>query len=97
MVNIIYRHYQKGDDEQLADLFNRAFQMNGFGFVRTPKNWKWRYFNSPGFEAEMIQIAEDIESNKIVGQCCGCHTVVKNLLQDQGFLDILLFNSSPPN
>lgn len=70
MVNIIYRHYQKGDDEQLADLFNRAFQMNGFGFVRTPKNWKWRYFNSPGFEAEMIQIAEDIDSNKIVGMIC---------------------------
>ncbi|MFX1267948.1 MAG: GNAT family N-acetyltransferase, partial [Promethearchaeota archaeon] len=70
MVNIIYRHYQKGDDEQLADLFNRAFQMNGFGFVRTPKNWKWRYFNSPGFEADMIQIAEDIENNKIVGMIC---------------------------
>ena len=70
MVNIIYRHYQKGDDKQLADLFNRAFQMNGFGFVRTPKNWKWRYFNSPGFEAEMIQIAEDIDSNKIVGMIC---------------------------
>ncbi|MFX1494693.1 MAG: GNAT family N-acetyltransferase [Promethearchaeota archaeon] len=70
MVNIIYRHYQKGDDEQLADLFNEAFQMNGFSFVRTSKNWKWRYFNSPGFEAEMIQIAEDIENNKIVGMIC---------------------------
>lgn len=70
MVNIIYRHYQKGDDEQLADLFNRAFQMNGFSFVRTPKNWRWRYFNSPDFEAEMIQIAEDIDDNKIIGMIC---------------------------
>jgi hypothetical protein len=42
MVNIIYRHYKKGDDRQIADLFNRAFQMNGVGIVRTSEEWNWR-------------------------------------------------------
>ncbi|MFW9898886.1 MAG: GNAT family N-acetyltransferase [Candidatus Thorarchaeota archaeon] len=67
MVNIIYRHFQEGDDPQLADLFNRAFQMNGLSVIRTPKNWNWRYFQSPSFEPEMCQIAEEIEQKKIVG------------------------------
>ncbi|MFX1497395.1 MAG: GNAT family N-acetyltransferase [Promethearchaeota archaeon] len=70
MVNIIYRYYRKGDEEQLAELFNKAFQMNGFSFVRTKKNWKWRYLQSPDFEPEMIQIAEDIDNHKIVGMVC---------------------------
>ncbi|MFX1402791.1 MAG: GNAT family N-acetyltransferase, partial [Promethearchaeota archaeon] len=70
MVNIIYRHYRKGDEEQLADLFNRSFQTNGFSFIRTKKNWKWRYFQSPEFEPEMIQIAEDLDCKKIVGMVC---------------------------
>ncbi|MFX1409760.1 MAG: GNAT family N-acetyltransferase [Promethearchaeota archaeon] len=67
MVNIIYRHYKSGDEIQLADLFNITFQQNGGGLVRTPKNWAWRYIQSPGFEPEMCQIAEDIEKNKIIG------------------------------
>ncbi|MHA1149789.1 MAG: GNAT family N-acetyltransferase [Promethearchaeota archaeon] len=67
MVNIKYRHFQPGDEEQLADLFNRAFQMNGGGFVRTPKTWIWRYLNSPGFEPEQCQLAEDVDNNKLVG------------------------------
>jgi len=67
MANIVYRHYQRTDDFQLSDLFNRAFQMNGGGFVRTPKGLNWRYIQSPGFEPEMIQIAEDRDSHKIVG------------------------------
>lgn len=70
MVKIVYRYYQEGDADQLADLFNRAFQMNGFSFVRTPKNWRWRYLHSPDFEPEMIQIAEDAENQKIVGMIC---------------------------
>ena len=56
MVNIIYRHYKKGDDGQLADLFNRAFQMNGVGIVRTSEEWNWRYVKSPNFE----QIIRDL-------------------------------------
>jgi len=67
MGSIVFRHYQDGDDNQLADLYNRSFQTNGAGLVRTPKNWNWRYVQSPNFEPEMIQIAEDIEKNKIVG------------------------------
>lgn len=67
MVHIIYRKYQKGDDSQLSDLFNRAFQMNGGGFMRTPKGTNWRYAQSPDFEPEMIQIAEDVDEDKIVG------------------------------
>jgi len=67
MGSIVYRHYQDGDETQLADLYNRSFQANGPGLVRTPKNWNWRYVQSPNFEPEMIQIAEDTEKNKIVG------------------------------
>jgi len=67
MVNIIYRNYQTGDDEQLADLYNKAFQMNGPGYLRTKENLNWRYVQYPGFEPEMIQIAEDTDNNKIVG------------------------------
>lgn len=67
MTNIIYRHYKEGDAHQLADLFNRAFQMNGGGFVRTPKTWSWRYLDSPGFEPEQCQLAEDSDNKKLVG------------------------------
>ena len=67
MVNIIYRHYKPGDEEQLADLFNKAFPMELGGYVRTPKSWTWRYLQSPNFEPEMCQIAEDSDTDKIVG------------------------------
>ena len=67
MVKIKYRSYQEGDDKQLAHLYNLAFQMNGAGFVRTPKEWNWRYVQSPNFEPEMIQIAEDRELSKVIG------------------------------
>lgn len=66
MVNIIFRHYKEGDETQLADLFNLAFQRGG-GMVRTPKNWYWRFVKSPGFEPEMCQIAEDVDKKKLVG------------------------------
>ena len=65
MTNIIYRHYRQGDEKQLADLFNLAFQRNGV--VRTPKTWHWRLVQSPGYEPEMCKIAEDIDKKKIVG------------------------------
>ena len=67
MLRIKYRHYEKGDEAQLADLFNRAFQMNGGGFVRTPKTVHWRYVQSPNFEPEQAQIALDADKHKIVG------------------------------
>ena len=67
MRNIIYRAYKKGDEKQLADLFNKSFQMNGASFIRTSKSWNWRYLQSPSFEPEMVQIAEDISLNLIVG------------------------------
>ena len=70
MKNIIYRTYNKGDETQLADLFNKSFQMNGASFIRTPKSWNWRYVQSPLFESEMIQIAEDINLKKLVGAIC---------------------------
>jgi len=62
MVHIIYRHYEPGDDKQLADLFNTCFN-----FIRTPKSWNWRYVQSPNFDPEMCQIAEDSDNKKIVG------------------------------
>ncbi len=67
MTNIVYRHYEKGDDAQLADLYNKAFQQNSTSFIRTGLIEKWRYANSPNFEPEMVQIAEDKEENNIVG------------------------------
>jgi len=67
MVNITYRHYKPGDENQLAEVFNRAFQMNGGSVIRTPKVVHWRYVKSPGFEAEQVQIAEDTDCKKIVG------------------------------
>jgi len=62
MVHIVYRHYEPGDDNQLADLFNTCFK-----FIRTPKSWNWRFVQSPNFDPEMVQIAEDIDNKKIVG------------------------------
>ncbi len=67
MTNIIFRHYQEGDDRQLVDLFMRAFLRNGKSFLRSTKIEKWRYSKSPKFEPEMVQIAEDVEKDKIVG------------------------------
>ncbi|MFX0178369.1 MAG: GNAT family N-acetyltransferase [Candidatus Hodarchaeota archaeon] len=67
MVNIIYRNYEIGDDEQLADLFNKAFQMNDANYLRTKENLNWRYVQYPGFEPEMVQVAEDVDNMKIVG------------------------------
>lgn len=81
MVKIIYRNYRAGDDEQLADLYNRAFQMAGFNVLRTAKNWNWRYIQSPNFEPEMIHIAENIENRKIVGALCA------NLIEELSFKD----------
>jgi len=53
MTNIKFRYYEKGDEIQLTELFNIAFQ-NGGGFVRTPKNWYWRYVQSPNFDPKMM-------------------------------------------
>ncbi|MFX0001007.1 MAG: GNAT family N-acetyltransferase [Candidatus Hodarchaeota archaeon] len=76
MERIIYRNYREGDENQLADLFNLAFQQNGSGFIRTPNNWYWRYVRSPGFEPEMCQIAEDLDRQKIVG------AIIVNLIEE---------------
>ena len=67
MSNIIYRHFQPGDEKQLAELFTRAFQTNKVGITRTPKVLYWRYMQSPNFEPNMIQIAEDRDKRLIVG------------------------------
>ncbi|TFF98613.1 MAG: GNAT family N-acetyltransferase [Promethearchaeota archaeon] len=67
MHNIIYRNYKKGDDAQLAYLYMKAFQENSISYIRTAKIERWRYFKSPDFEPEMIQIAEDVDNNMIVG------------------------------
>ena len=81
MTNIIYRHYKPGDEKSLADLFIIGFQQNGPGAIRTSKNWIWRYPQSPGFEPEMCQIAEDVDENKIVG------AVYANLIEEIPFGD----------
>lgn len=81
MTNIIYRHYKTGDEKSLADLFIIGFQQNGPGNIRTPKNWIWRYPQSPEFEPEMCQIAEDVDENKIVG------AVYANLIEEIPFGD----------
>ena len=67
MVNITYRHYNEGDEKQLAQLFVDAFQMTGLSRIETERNWHWRYPSDPDFEPEMIQIAEDVENDRFVG------------------------------
>lgn len=75
MTNIIYRHYQKGDDAQLAYLYMKAFQENLTTYIRTAQIEKWRYPQSPDFEPQMIQIAEDVDKKRIVG------AVIVNLVE----------------
>jgi predicted N-acetyltransferase YhbS len=67
MANIIYRNYQRGDDAQLAHLYMKAFQENRASYIRTAKIQHWRYAQSPNFEPEMVQIAEDTEKGQIIG------------------------------
>jgi GNAT superfamily N-acetyltransferase len=49
--------------------------MNGKSFLRNRAIERWRYLESPNFEPEMVQIAEDRDKNKIVG------SVFVNLLE----------------
>ncbi|MFW9829802.1 MAG: GNAT family N-acetyltransferase [Candidatus Thorarchaeota archaeon] len=65
MAKIIFRHYKKGDEKQLSELFNLAFKRKVI--ERTPIGWQWRYIRSPGFEPEMCKVAEDVDKKKIVG------------------------------
>jgi ribosomal protein S18 acetylase RimI-like enzyme len=65
--NIIFRHYRPGDEIGLAEVFNRAFQGLGGGFLRTPRMIRWRYVTNPGADPNEIQVAEDITTGKIVG------------------------------
>ncbi len=69
---IQYRTFQAGDEDQLADLFNRAFQSNGGGFIRTPKCEHWRYVEEPGFAPTGVQVAEC--RGRIVGSVIISHT-----------------------
>ncbi len=66
-MGIIYRNYQTGDEKQLAQLFNVCFHLSGMGFCRTPNSILWRYVERPGFIPQEIQIAEDADTNQIVG------------------------------
>jgi ribosomal protein S18 acetylase RimI-like enzyme len=68
---IIFRNYKPGDDQGLAEVFNYGFQQNGFGDLRTAKNYHWRYVDNPTYEPEQINIAEDKETGKIVGSIMG--------------------------
>ena len=76
MGDIVYRHYKPGDEKELADLFNIVFPGELGGYVRTPKSWIWRYFQSPNFEPDMCQIAEDQNTKLIVG------VIYVNLVED---------------
>ncbi|TXT57971.1 MAG: hypothetical protein BAJALOKI1v1_1800008 [Promethearchaeota archaeon] len=67
MNNIEFRHYREGDNTQLRELYLRAFLRDGKSYFRTRAIEKWRYLESPNFDPEMIQIAEDINKKMIVG------------------------------
>lgn len=86
MEMIIYRHYKPGDDEQLAILFNKAFQMNGGGVIKTSKSWNWRYAQSPEFEPEMCQIAEDVKNNNTIVGAVYVNLVEKVYLEGKQYL-----------
>jgi GNAT superfamily N-acetyltransferase len=66
-IEIEYRTYRPGDETDLADVFNRAFQHNGGGFFRTPRAVKWRYITRPTGNPAEIQIAVDKATQRIVG------------------------------
>jgi GNAT superfamily N-acetyltransferase len=65
--NLVYRHFQPGDEVGLANVFNHAFQGLGGGFLRTPKQILWRYMQRPDADPREIQIAEDPITRQIVG------------------------------
>jgi GNAT superfamily N-acetyltransferase len=68
---LVYRHYQAGDEEGLAALFNVAFQSLGAGFLRTPRLYHWRYVQRPGYRPEDINLCEDPATGRIVGSVMG--------------------------
>lgn len=65
-MKIAYRNYHKGDEDQLAEVFNRCFS-HATGFKRTPQTILWRYLHRPNGSPREIQIAEDVGRKKIVG------------------------------
>ena len=85
MVNIVYRHYQDGDDEGCAKVYTRAFQMDLFGHLQDAHFWHWRYPLDPDFEPEMIQIAEDTDNNRIVGMICA-NRIEKSVINGTEYL-----------
>ena len=66
-MNLEFRTYQPGDEAGLAETFNRAFQMNGGGFLRTSKSILYQYVNRPHGKPEEIQVAYDKDAQKVVG------------------------------
>jgi len=59
------RTYEKGDETELARLFNEAYQAYA-GFVpRTPEYWRWSCLDRPDVEKEGIVIV--VHARKIVG------------------------------
>ncbi|MHA1732498.1 MAG: GNAT family N-acetyltransferase [Promethearchaeota archaeon] len=66
--NLVYRNYQPGDERDLADVFNRAFQTNGAGNVRTTSWQAWRYPGRPGFDPRHVNVCEDPATGRVVGQ-----------------------------
>lgn len=75
-MNLVYRTYQKGDEEQLAEVYNLAFKPM---FPRTANAWKWKYIEKPEFDPESIQICEDADKCKLVGMIASeVHDVMHN-------------------
>ncbi|GAB4322187.1 MAG: hypothetical protein Kow0069_26780 [Promethearchaeota archaeon] len=68
IVDLKFRHYERGDEAGLAEVFVRAFQTNGASGVRTRKSWHWRYAERPGFEPEAVQVCVDGDAGgRVVG------------------------------
>jgi len=65
-MEIEYRTYRKGDEDQLAKVFDRCFS-HAAGFKRTPQSILWRYLHRPQGSPEEVQVAEDTKKKKIVG------------------------------
>ncbi len=71
MVKLEYRHYKPGDEIGLAKLHNYAFQSLGAGLLRTARLMKYRYIERPGFDPKEINVAEDVDTGRLVGQVMG--------------------------
>ena len=64
--NLTIRHFARGDETQINDLFNKIFQKS-----RTLDAWHWKYMDNPAMEDVSKQVAVIEKEGAIVGHYGG--------------------------